>query len=123
MSISPEFADYLNDQLASFGPMTIRRMFGGAGLFRDGIMFGLIADETLYLKTGDANRADFEAAGMGPFTYTGKSKPVSMSYHQVPVDVLEDPDLLSEWARKAFAVAQAAKAAAAPKRKPGKPPA
>jgi DNA transformation protein len=120
MSISPEFADYLNDQLASFGPMTIRRMFGGAGLFRDGVMFGLIADETLYLKTGDANRADFEAAGMGPFTYTGKSKPVSMSYHEVPADVLEDPDLLSAWAGKAFAVAQAAKAAAPPKRKRSK---
>ena len=119
MSISPEFADYLNDQLASFGPVAIRRMFGGAGLFRDGVMFGLIADETLYLKTGDANRADFEAAGMGPFTYAGKSKPVSMSYHEVPADVLEDSDLLSEWAGKAFAVAHAAEATAPPKRKRG----
>ena len=120
MSINPEFADYLNDQLASFGPMAIRRMFGGAGLFRDGVMFGLIADDTLYLKTGDANRAEYEAAGMEPFTYTGKSKPVSMSYHQVPADVLEDPDLLCDWAGKAFAVAHAATAAAPPKRKRSK---
>jgi len=117
MSVSPEFTDYLHDQLGSFGAVTIRSMFGGGGLFRDGIMFGLIADETLYLKTRDANRAEFEAAGMGPFTYTGKSKPVSMSYHEVPADVLEDPDLLSDWASKAFAVAHAAKSAASPKRK------
>ncbi|MDH3702087.1 MAG: TfoX/Sxy family protein [Alphaproteobacteria bacterium] len=117
MSVSPEFTDYLHDQLGSFGAVTIRSMFGGGGLFRDGIMFGLIASETLYLKTGNANRAEYEAAGMGPFTYSGKSKPVSMSYHEVPADVLEDPDLLCDWAGKAFAVAHAAKAAAPPKRK------
>ncbi len=122
MSVSPEFAEYLHDQLGPFGMVTIRSMFGGGGLFRDGVMFGLIASETLYLKTGDANRADFEAAGMGPFTYTGKSKPVSMSYHEVPADVLEDPDLLSDWAGTAFAVAHAAKAAAPPKRKRRKKP-
>lgn len=120
MSINPEFAEYLQDQLASFGAVAIRRMFGGAGLFRDGLMFGLVARETLYLKTADANRVDFEAAGMMRFTYQRNSKTMYLSYHEVPADVLEDADLLSEWAGKAFAVAHATKASAPPKRKRGK---
>ena len=79
MSVNADFAAFLQEQLEPFGPVTIRSMFGGAGLFRDGVMFGLIAYDTLYFKTGDANRADYEDAGMGPFTYEGKSKPVAMS--------------------------------------------
>ena len=65
--------------------------------------------DTLYFKTGDANRTDYEEAGMSPFTYQGKSKPVAMSYHEVPPDVLEDPDTLSDWAVRAFDVALKAK--------------
>ena len=117
MSISPEFVTYLQDQFESFGPVSIRSMFGGAGVFRDNVMFGLIAWETLYLKTGDGNRADYEAAGMEPFTYEGKSKPIAMSYHQVPPDILEDAEALGEWSRKAFDVALAAQKAKPPKRK------
>ena len=117
MSISPEFAEFLKDQLEPFGAVTIRRMFGGGGVFREGLMFGLIAGETLYLKTGDANRGDFESAGMKPFTYEGKSKPVAMSYHEVPPDVLEDSDSLSEWAVKAFDVALKTRKPKKPKRK------
>lgn len=116
MPVNAEFAAFLHDQLEPFGPITIRSMFGGAGLFRDGVMFGLIAYDTLYFKTGDANRADYEDAGMGSFTYEGKSKPVSMSYHQVPADLFEDPDELSEWARRAFDVALKSKKAKKPKR-------
>ena len=117
MSVSPEFVAFLQDQFEPFGPVVIRPMFGGAGVFRDSIMFGLIAWETLYLKTGDANRADYEDAGMEPFTYEGKSKPIAMSYHQVPPDVLEDADMLSDWSTKAFDVALAAHKAKPPKRK------
>jgi len=115
MSVNAEFAAFLHEQLERFGPVTIRPMFGGAGLFHDGVMFGLIAYDTLYFKTGDANRTDYENAGMGPFTYEGKSKPVAMSYHQVPADLLEDPDGLSEWARRAFDVALTSKKAKKPK--------
>ena len=115
MSVNADFAAFLQEQLEPFGPVTIRSMFGGAGLFRDGVMFGLIAYDTLYFKTGDANRADYEDAGMGPFTYEGKSKPVAMSYHQVPADLLEDPDGLSEWARRAFDIALKSKKAKKPK--------
>lgn len=116
MPVNADFAAFLQEQLEPFGPVTIRSMFGGAGLFRDGVMFGLIAYDTLYFKTGDANRGDYENAGMEPFTYEGKSKPVAMSYHQVPADLLEDPDGLSEWAHRAFAVAVKSKKAKKPKR-------
>lgn len=116
MSVNADFAAFLQEQLEPFGSVTIRSMFGGAGLFRDGVMFALIAYDTLYFKTGDANRADYEDAGMGPFTYEGKSKPVAMSYHQVPADLLEDPDELSEWARRAFDVALESKKSKKPKR-------
>lgn len=117
MAISPEFQAFLHDQLALFGPIGIRRMFGGAGIFRDGLMFGLVVDETLYLKAGDANRGDFERAGMKPFTYMRKSKPASLGYYEVPADVLEDPQDMRDWAEKAFAVALAAARARPPNKR------
>jgi DNA transformation protein len=116
MAISPDFQAFLQDQLGLFGPIAIRRMFGGAGIFRDGLMFGLVVDETLYLKVDDTNRGDFERAGMGPFTYLRKSKPASLGYFEVPADVLEDPHEMRDWAEKAFAVARTA-ARAKPRKK------
>jgi DNA transformation protein len=108
MAMSPDFQAFLQDQLALFGPISVRRMFGGAGIFCDGLMFGLVADDTLYLKADDTNRGDFERAGMAPFTYMRKSKPASLGYFEVPADVLEDPHEMRNWAAKAFAVARAA---------------
>ncbi|MHA1538423.1 MAG: TfoX/Sxy family protein [Alphaproteobacteria bacterium] len=107
MAVNPEFLDFLKDQLNAFGPVTPRRMFGGAGLFRDNLMFALIAQDTLYFKIDERNRPDYEAAGMAPFTYEGKGKKMQMSYYEVPPDVLEDPADLAGWARKAFAAALA----------------
>lgn len=108
MTMSPDFRDYLLDQLAPLGPVQAKRMFGGGGLYLDGAMFGLIADDVLYLKADDANRADFEDAGMAPFTYTNKArkKPVQMSYYETPGDVLEDPEALSAWAGRAWEAAR-----------------
>lgn len=107
MAVSPEFLEFLKDQLSPFGPVSARRMFGGAGLFRDNLMFGLIAEDTLYFKIDERNRPDYEAAGMAPFTYEGKGKKMQMSYYEIPPDVLEDPADLSAWARKAFEAALA----------------
>ena len=109
MSISPDYRTFIVEQLAGFAPVNIRAMFGGAGVYSDGVMFGLIADETLYLKVSDDNRPAFEAEGMGPFVYEGKTKPVSMSYYEVPERLYDEPDELAEWARAAFAVALAGK--------------
>lgn len=121
MAISPAYKEFLLDQLAPFGPVSIRRMFGGAGIFRDGLMFALVADDTLYLKVDATNQADFEAKGMQPFTYLRKSKPASLRYYEVPAEILEDPQDLLPWAEKAFAVALAASRAKSPsKRRFGK---
>ena len=74
-------------------------------------MFGLVALDVLYFRTDDRNRGDFEARGMKPLTYRHKNNkgPVEMPYSEIPDDVLEDPDILAEWAQKAFVAALAAK--------------
>jgi len=110
MGASREFCDHVTDLLSGFGPVAIRRMFGGAGVYRDGVMFALIAYDTLYFKVDDATRPDYERAGMGPFTYEGKSEPVTMSYFQAPPEAMEDGDLLADCARKAYAAALRGKA-------------
>lgn len=116
MSVSSDYLDYVLDQLRPFGRVVARRMFGGVGLYADGFFFGII-DDTVYFKVDDSNRADYEARGCRKFTVTmGKATPkaVSMSYFAVPEDVLEEPEDLKAWARKALAVAIAA-AASKPK--------
>lgn len=113
------FELYLVDQLARLGSVVVRRMFGGAGLYLDGIMFGLLAEGTCYLKTDDGNRGDYEAQGMGPFVYEARGKQTAMSYHQVPQDVLDSADEFSAWARKSWLIARANKAKA-PARTPAK---
>jgi DNA transformation protein len=101
-----EFVAYLLELLQPFGPVSARAMFGGYGLYRDGLMFGLIADETLYLKVDEKNRAEFEAQGLGPFVYHKKGKPYAMSYHLAPAEALEDSEPLCAWAEKGFAAAR-----------------
>lgn len=109
MPVSREFLDYVADQLAGFGPVAIRRMFGDAGLFRGGRMFGLVADDVVYLKVGDANRAAYLAAGAKPFTYSRRGAPATLaSYYEVPGEILDDPEALAAWARAAWAAAQSA---------------
>ncbi len=103
MPISDEFLEFVLDLLSPWGGVTARKMFGGAGLYRDGKMFGLIADDVVYLKVDDTNRPDFEEAGCGPFK-PYPDKPTSMSYYEVPPDVLEEPDALVEWSRRSLAI-------------------
>jgi len=101
------FIKYLLDMLSDLGDVRSRAMFGGYGIYHDGIMIGLIADSVFYLKVDDGNRAAFEAAGSKPFTYRRKSrtKDVAMSYWEVPVDVLENQEALCQWAREAQSAA------------------
>ena len=102
MAISPEYRDYV---LGPLGRVQARPMFGGAGLFRDGLMFGLITRrDILYFKTDDQNRGEYEAAGMGPFM-PYENRPTVMSYHEVPAHLLEDAEEIAEWAGRAFAAA------------------
>lgn len=95
--------------LADLGPVTSRRMFGGAGLCLDRVMSALIADEAPHLKT-DANLAAALAAeGSGPFVHVGKGKPVTMSYWRLPEAALDDPEAACAWAARAPNVARAAR--------------
>ena len=102
MAISSEFRDHILEMLAPLGPVTARRMFGGAGLYLDDTIFGLITSgDVLYFKVDDGNRGDFEAASMGPFVPFEDGR-MQMPYWEVPADVLEDADALCAWARKAW---------------------
>jgi DNA transformation protein len=96
MASSKEFADEVAGRLFLLGPVAARRMFGGFGIFLDGVMFGLIGFDELFFKADDGNRADFEDAEMGPFSYQGKNGPISMSYWQVSEEVFEDAEQLSQ---------------------------
>ena len=109
--MSGGFRDFLEEQLAPIGGVTIRSMFGGLGVFRDGVMFGLVADDTLYFRVDDGNQSDFESEGSEPFTYVGKGKPMTMSYWRAPERLLDDPDEFASWAEKAIAAANRVAAA------------
>jgi DNA transformation protein len=103
MAVSDEFVDYVIDQLSAWAGVSARRMFGGAGLYSDGMMFGLIADDVAYLKVDDSNRDEFLRAGSSPFRpYPDKKE--TMSYFEIPADVLENQDLLGRWAERSLAV-------------------
>ena len=109
---SPEtiaFKEKIVQQLNQVAPVTARAMFGGYGLYVEGVMFGLIAYETLYFKVDDKTRADYLGAEMGPFIYERHGKPIQMSYYQLPETVFEDPIELLTWIEKAQAVAQRSK--------------
>lgn len=105
MSVSDEYRTFVEDLFAGFGPVTIRSMFGGAGVFHDGVMVAISAPESLYLKADGETRADFEAEGMDPFTYEARGRTMTLSYWAVPERLYDDPEAFTGWARKAFAVA------------------
>jgi DNA transformation protein and related proteins len=111
LSVSASFKEFLIEQMAGFGPVTIRPMFGGAGVMRDGLMFALIDDEVIYLKADDTTKAAFVAENLSQFTYMSKSdKMMEMAYWHIPERCLDDPDEMANWCRTAFGVAMKAAA-------------
>ncbi len=105
------FVTHLVDLMQSIGPVLPRRMFGGYGIFLDGLMFGLVADDTLYFKADASSVGEFRDAGLEPFTYSKHGKVATMSYYQAPEEVLEDVEQMRSWANKAYAAALRAAAA------------
>ena len=106
--MDPEF---IRDLFAPFRPVTMKRLFGGAGLYADGLMFGLMFDGAIYLKVDDTSIPDFEREGSRPFVYTrAKSKTrvgrASLSYWRLPERLYDDPDELAVWASHALAIAE-----------------
>ena len=110
------FGEFLQDELRPLGKVTVRRMFGGAGVYCDGLMFGLVADDTLYFRVDDGNRRAFEAEGSAPFSYDGKGRTIVLPYWRVPERLFDEPDEMLVWARAALAAARRV----AEKKKPAK---
>ena len=124
MVASDTFAEFLREQLAPLGPIALRRMFGKTGVFCDGVMLGMVTDNTLYFRVDEANRATFkEAAAFPPLNYRKKGSTIDLAFWRVPERLFDDPDELVRWAGLALEAARrvAAKrhqAARGRKRKP-----
>jgi DNA transformation protein len=120
MPASEQFCRFVLEQLGALARVEARRMFGGRGLYCAGVFFGLIArNDTLYFRTGESNVADYDARGMPAFRPFPDRPHVGGRYREVPPEVLEDAELLLEWARRAMAAGSPIKARApgAPRRR------
>ena len=107
MVASDRFARFLCDELAPLGRVTTRRMFGKTGVFCDGLMFGMVTDDTLYLRVDDENRAVFkEAASSPPLNYEKGGRTIDLSFWQAPERLFDEPDALVTWAGLALAAAE-----------------
>jgi DNA transformation protein len=91
--------------MQSLGPVRAKRMFGGHGIFIDDLMFGLVADSTLYLKVDKESETEFRKKGLEAFSYNKKGKEVSLSYFQAPEEALEDGEEMNIWGNKAYSAA------------------
>lgn len=90
---------------APFGPVTTRKMFGGTGIYHDGLMFALEAYGEILLKADAQSAPELAAAGSRQFVYQGKGKPVAMSYWTVPEHAIDDEEARLVWLRKAYEAA------------------
>jgi DNA transformation protein len=118
-------AEFVRELFARFGPVSVNRMFGGAGIWSGGLMFALEFDGVIYLRVDDASLADFEREGSKPFVYPraktpGKVGRPSRSFWRLPERLYDDPDELAVWASRALAIAERKKLKP---RKPAKRPA
>ena len=99
--------EYLTELFAGFGPVTVRRMFSGAGIFADGLMIALVVDGVIFLKADETLAPQFEREGLSPFSYkTKEGRRTLMSYWRMPERLYDDPDELAVWARQSMAAAQ-----------------
>lgn len=119
MPVSSDYLQYILEQLARLPRVTSRRMFGGVGLYSDGVFFAIIDNDTVFFKVDDSTRETYVERGSEPFRPYKDRPEVSMSYFQVPAEILEDADELVPWARAAV---RAAAASAETKRTPQRAP-
>jgi DNA transformation protein and related proteins len=120
MVASDSFADFLREQLAPLGRVTMRRMFGKTGVFCDGLMLGMVRDDVLYFRVDEHNRAAFkEAQAYPPLDYEKKGRSIDLSFWRAPERLFDEPDELVTWARTALGAARrvaAGRDRAAPRR-------
>ncbi|MFZ2031796.1 MAG: TfoX/Sxy family protein [Vitreimonas sp.] len=121
MAADDSFHAFVKELFAGMGPVQIKRMFGGAGVYADGLMFGLLDSDTIHIKANDdAMKADLITEGSGAFVWIPQNGPrkgeqIDLGYWRLPDAALDDPDEAVKWGRRALALAKA-KAAAKPKR-------
>ncbi len=128
MASSNDFVHHVSELLAPAGRVMVKRMFGGHGVYLDGLFMAIIAEDELYLKADDVTRAAFDAESCAPFVYSKDGKNMTMSYRRAPDEAMDAPHLMLPWARRALEAALRARAAnavlkksaakAAPKSKP-----
>ncbi len=107
MVASDSFAEFLREQLAPLGRVTLRHMFGKTGVFCDGVMLGMVTENTLYFRVDDHNRVTFkEAASFPPLNYGKKGSTIDLSFWRVPERLFDEPDEFVTWARAALAAAR-----------------
>ena len=107
MAVSESYREFVLEQLGRVTPVTGKSMFGGMGIYAQGLFFALIAEDRLCFKVDETTRPDFERLGMEPFRPYGEDS--AMGYYEVPADVVEDSLQLAQWMRKAIEVASKAK--------------
>jgi DNA transformation protein len=103
------FKEFVLDQLGALPDVRARAMFGAHGLYQGEHFFAILDEGRLFFKTDAQSQADYMARGMGPFTYVSKGKVMTISYYEVPPDVLEQPQELVEWSRTAIGIAARSK--------------
>ena len=109
------FKEFVLDQLSALSDLRAKAMFGAHGLYAGEKFFGILDEGRLFFKTDATSQTDYTSRGMGPFSYEMKGKTMTMAYHEVPPDVLENAPELTSWARRAIQVAANSKKSAKPK--------
>jgi DNA transformation protein len=97
-----DFIPFVQELMEGWAPVSARRMFGGHGLYHEGLMFAIVMDQRLYLKADEANRPEFEALGLAPFTYAMKGKEVALSYWAAPDAIFDEPSEAVRWAQSSW---------------------
>jgi DNA transformation protein len=106
MVASAAFAEFLREQLAPLGQVTLRKMFGKTGVFCDGVMLGMVTDNTLYFRVDELSRSSFkEAESYPPLNYVKKGCVIDLSFWRAPERLFDDSVEFIAWARAALAAA------------------
>ena len=111
------FKEFVLDQLGALPELRARAMFGAHGLYAGEKFFGILDEGRLFFKTDAAGAADYTSRGMSAFTYESRGKRMTMAYHEVPPDILENAPELTAWAQRAMAIAASSKKPVKPTKK------
>lgn len=105
MATSNSILSHVIELMRRLRGVSARAMFGGHGIYKDGVMFAILADGELYFKVTGANRRAYDERGLAPFVYERRGKKVAMSYRAAPAECMDDPRIMAEWAEPAWRAA------------------